>query len=1726
MSTSTLIDYAKRLGIDTNKSASDSGIDIEKGKAGYNQYLADSEGERAIVAKADEYANAPKWWEFGKFVEQGKKWWEGLIPTNDDGTINVNAKQQQAEIASEATKLRHERPSDNWTQDEKWQFGILYGENKDRAYEYAKQLNDDYARGKKAEKLEPLNEFIDKNPLNATVASVGSLGLKAVGGLADLTGSVFQMAAHGNVYERSNPSISDIGTAAQSRVAENLNDIGTINDDAFIFGGKGLGDLYGVGMSIAQTVVLSPTGKIGTLASYFGMAASNGISDALSRGATSSQALKLGLIYGAAEAIPEMLQMEKLVGLASKEAVENVFKSVLKMAGSEAAEELTTSLISEIADRWIMGEKSNYQLLVNNLVANGMGPKQAQTKAFVKIIGDIAYDTIAGAASGAVSGAGAIAVGRFNQKYLQVEANQKAKETLGPESKKLIEEGKKYESTKNRASALEKKISEGKEPTGYELRMLATQINDASRSADIDTVRKAIIDKMKSEGVSEGKVERLAEIALNKAIGNEVSKVQDVMLNRDASAMKVYNQMSEDMMKSGLGDSAWAENTPLEKLRAEKRASEQTSTEKRVHSGIERLKADIAAKYGVDTPEYKINMASIEGKFGEIENKIVYKPGENSKIHVDGISSSLTQDDIIELAAIEKIANELGIDIHVYETTVDNNGERSYVDKSGKRTSDSGYYDPNDNSIHIDLRAGENGEGTMLYTASHEVVHFIKENAPEHYEALETLVAKALIEGGYSIETLLEDQKNKLIDSEKQKLIEEGVDPNTMSAEAFDNLARERIGETNLENIAREEMIAEACQSFLTSKSAVAEIKALKTKNKGLWSALKKFFTSWFNKINKVYKTVPPDSAEGKYIASMRKAVKPICDAFLEGAVESSKNAASGSKTEAKTTENKVMRSQARIAEEKYNKATANTEILNLVSNVSNGSFEQQDKVYFGTVTTSVAEEIKSITGIDVTGYRMAVEARQISHILKDHGKTGITDHSMADNNDIAKMEYAMRNPDEISYGGKTRAYSTIRNGKNRTADTVLYEKVIGEKSYYVVQATPDTKAKTLYVVTAFIGKSGYKNKMEAPQLANVKNLGVTSEIGSVVTSNDSISQPAEKVNDKSKIRSKSRSTVTAEQDSAYLEAVKRGDTETAQKMVEEAAKANGYTVKGYHATNAEFNVFDISKTSDINYHGRGIYFTNSKRDVENNYENYEGPDPWQKIEAAAYELLYDKYNLSYEDTLTSDSEIIDKLNECYDEVIDKFKKTLRRVTAYLKFDNPLIIGKGERASDYDLSKYDGIIDKHVYENIGQGGMDENTVHYVVLNPSNIKSSDPVTYDDNGNVIPLSERFNEKSKDIRHKVRNIVGKSGKNYGKGVYLDSTLLTGLTDEERVQMVKEYIKELGGSVFTAYDDKNKLVDIHIVESNKKFKNEKGRRVYVNQHLTDYLKNPTKQEAITLIDELIVTANYTKSENARHKHGWLDNDGKNTWDVWTTYLQDKENTVWKANLQIANSVNGEKILYEIHPIEKVEEVGKPDTTTTAISISQTPEVVNPENKIRSKSRTRTYSQGQAAAMKANLSHQKVYTKSTAMKFVKAVAPGIKTKAFDELSNELWIGLNTYTSLEDKQAFAKDMADMLVERILVDTEVKNAKWDEAVEKIAYLKPAINTIKFREEDLPNLEHMLDKSGLRSLRARWGYKSSSKEGIQRRPYGLDEFITDLSREMPGMSYLADMHPTEV
>ncbi len=62
---------------------------------------------------------------------------------------------------------------------------------------------------------------------------------------------------------------------------------------------------------------------------------------------------------------------------------------------------------------------------------------------------------------------------------------------------------------------------------------------------------------------------------------------------------------------------------------------------------------------------------------------------------------------------------------------------------------------------------------------------------------------------------------------------------------------------------------------------------------------------------------------------------------------------------------------------------------------------------------------------------------------------------------------------------------------------------------------------------------------------------------------------------------------------------------------------------------------------------------------------------------------------------------------------------------------------------------------------------------------------------------------------------------------------------------------------------------------------------------------------------------------------------NGKNDWQYWTTYIQDKNNTVWKATLNVAESANGVKYLYDIDPIKKVGQSVKSDTSTTSVGQS-----------------------------------------------------------------------------------------------------------------------------------------------------------------------------------------------
>ena len=102
---------------------------------------------------------------------------------------------------------------------------------------------------------------------------------------------------------------------------------------------------------------------------------------------------------------------------------------------------------------------------------------------------------------------------------------------------------------------------------------------------------------------------------------------------------------------------------------------------------------------------------------------------------------------------------------------------------------------------------------------------------------------------------------------------------------------------------------------------------------------------------------------------------------------------------------------------------------------------------------------------------------------------------------------------------------------------------------------------------------------------------------------------------------------------------------------------------------------------------------------------------------------------------------------------------------------------------------FDGIIDTSVYYKFrNMNGMDSGTTHYIVFDETQIKSADIATYDDNGDVIPLSERFNTEHEDIRYSEKNL--NSEENYGK---IELNWHTDLTKTQYKQ-VEEWIRRAG--------------------------------------------------------------------------------------------------------------------------------------------------------------------------------------------------------------------------------------------------------------------------------------------------------------------------------------------
>ena len=110
-----------------------------------------------------------------------------------------------------------------------------------------------------------------------------------------------------------------------------------------------------------------------------------------------------------------------------------------------------------------------------------------------------------------------------------------------------------------------------------------------------------------------------------------------------------------------------------------------------------------------------------------------------------------------------------------------------------------------------------------------------------------------------------------------------------------------------------------------------------------------------------------------------------------------------------------------------------------------------------------------------------------------------------------------------------------------------------------------------------------------------------------------------------------------------------------------------------YHGTTFSFEEFNQSKSNIESDFGKAFYFTNSPRDVENNYAG-QGPDLTNRIERLAEQLI-----------LSEDYSQVDAYQKAKEELLGQSPNTM---PVYLSLKNPAILGgKNETVLTYQVSE-------------------------------------------------------------------------------------------------------------------------------------------------------------------------------------------------------------------------------------------------------------------------------------------------------------------------------------------------------------------------------------------------------------------------------------------------------
>lgn len=701
------------------------------------------------------------------------------------------------------------------------------------------------------------------------------------------------------------------------------------------------------------------------------------------------------------------------------------------------------------------------------------------------------------------------------------------------------------------------------------------------------------------------------------------------------------------------------------------------------------------------------------------EKRKAVKPGATGKkgiLDASAISEKtmkgLSRQHKQQLQIIEKIAEALGVDVVLYDSTV----------KDGKYQGANGYYDPKTGRIHLDINAGRNsirdiGSGILAVTG-HELTHWMQEYAPEQYAAYRDAVVKALVstEGETGFEYLVNKARR---DSTKKLTRTQAID------EVVADASMNRMGDEDFWNDMAD---------------------SLGEEKQGVVAKIRQFFSEWFAKIREALAGSPHISEAARAVdraeAQVQKALGKL---YAEGISEAARTAreigadATTLGASNQMIEDALVQHSDRIDEETLNFLVAKTlegEDVSVPFNVvtpgllealraegvkieeknadKKFSSRSTDEAYMEAVNSGdmetaqrMVEEAAKAGGWTIHAYHGTSRADRVGNVFRaDRATSGpmayftssknIADHYAKDKRDTS-MAY---DTDYDSYETQFRAKT--QKGAKFPIDTKI-ERAWG---YIDIAKRKEIREKAGQLRndwdgdddTAFIldPKNKEANGGFQWQLQMAKGNAIKALIEQWLNSGNLFNDEAR-----------------------FLEVLKMvGITDELKRV--------GLDVEYKDPEYREEKTYDVFlkltrpfNTSKVN-----------QRFIENFLKWADKQPSWKYQRESMSADMWDKNDVTAED-------FAERLrNDIENDYTHAWTAVPDVVTDYLKH-----LG------------YDGIVDKG-----GKFHPEEHTV-YIPFSSEQIKSAEPVVYDDQDNVIPLSERFNPEKEDIRYQERDYSQRS-------------------------------------------------------------------------------------------------------------------------------------------------------------------------------------------------------------------------------------------------------------------------------------------------------------------------------------------------------------------------------